>query len=137
MIDSDRQQSRESGADRERDTDRDGPFGGISFELPPITFPPFFPEDFAIRIPIPQSVRTAGSPLLAAIAIDGIDAITIVAIGSAGGWLRVLLGTGLMALLFGPFGLAYGLEAVPIIVGRSTIGLAPTATVVALMRRLR
>lgn len=137
MTDRNRQQQSGSDSDRERQSTRDGPFGGVSFELPPITFPSFFPEDFTIRIPVPKSVRTAGNPLLAAIAIDLIDVLIILTIGSAGGWLRVLLGTAVTALVFGPFGLLYGLEAIPLVGRIPILGVVPTATAVALSRRVR
>lgn len=103
----------------------DGRSGGL---LPPITLPPIrLPERFVL--PSYDRIRGAGSRLLAAAALDLLDALAVhgVDVGIA----RVGLGTLLALAILGRPGLLYVVEAAAL-VGPGWLGLFPTATVIAL-----
>lgn len=110
--------------------------------LPPIRLPPlfpegrppFFPERLSVVLPAPERVRGSGNPLLAAVALDVVDAVVVLALG--GGLARVVLGTLLAGALAGPIGIAYALEALPGTVGPPWLAVLPSATLLVLARVL-
>lgn len=108
------------------------------FSLPPITFPPIrIPRLNITRIPFslpyPRRPRGVGSYVLAGATIDSLDIIAhILGYQEAA---RVVIGTFLCLIVFGPSGLIYAWEAVPLLLNRSSITLIPTALVLAITSR--
>lgn len=112
------------------DRDPDDDSRGFRIVLPPIRLPPLFPHDLRIASPVHERVRGSRNALLAAIALDLLDAIAVVTVG--GGLVRVALGTLLAAVLLGPLGLAYAWEAVAV-AALPRIAVVPTATLLYLV----
>jgi hypothetical protein len=106
----------------------------LGFSLPPISLPPLrFPRLSISRIPIslpyPRRPKGIGSYLLAGIAIDGLDIIAYTA-----GYHelpRVIVGAVLSVIVFGPIGVSYVWEAIPVLASWPFPTLAPTAVVIA------
>lgn len=107
-----------------------GRSGGL---LPPITLPPIrLPERFVL--PAFGRIRGAGSGVLAAVALDLLDAAAVVGVDA--GPVRVGLGTLLALAVLGRPGLLYAVEAAAL-VGPGWLGLFPTATAIWLLRPAR
>lgn len=108
------------------------------FSLPPITFPPIrIPRlNFAripFSLPYPRRPRGVGSYVLAGVAIDSLDIIAHML-----GYqevARVVFGTLLCIIVFGPIGLIYAWETVPLLLNRSSVTLIPTALLLAITIR--
>lgn len=113
---------------------------GLGFSLPPISLPPVrlpalrFPEGFSPTPPLVERVRGSRNMVLAAIAVDCIDAIAIVK--GMHGILPVLVGSGIGYLILGPIGLGYSWEILPILLDVPQVAAVPTLTVLVVINRV-
>lgn len=99
---------------------------GLGFTLPPIRLPTtLFPE--GLRLQIPAWASGKGNRLLAAFVLDLGDAAVVILIGDS--MVRAFIGTAVMALLHGPYGLVYAVESLPTLANLSFIAVIPTATI--------
>lgn len=113
---------------------------GLGFSLPPISLPPLrlpslrFPDGFSPRPPLFERVRGSRNFLLAAIAVDCIDAIAIVM--GMYGILPVLIGTGIGFLIIGPIGLGYTWEILPIMLDVPQVAVVPSLSLLVVINRV-
>lgn len=127
--------------DNRTDSDRDQSDAGFSFSLPPIRLPPLFPKDFRVLWPVGDtpphrvSKRTAAAALVAFDVADGALALTVdsVAVTAA----RTVGGSLIAAGTFGLLGVPYALEAVAALAGYGWLTVAPTLTLLLLVRGVR
>lgn len=117
-----------------RDRDASGQAGGLSFRLPPIRLPEFFPPDFELRLPIPGGSHggqvSARTVLVACIAFDAFDAVVALLVGSQlVGGARAVGGLALAATVAGVTGLAYGWELLAVLLGYPELTAVPSLTV--------
>jgi hypothetical protein len=134
---------REDTTDNHDDSDRDqsDADAGFSFSLPPIRLPPLFPEDFRVLWPAGDtpphrvSKRTAAAALVAFDLVDAALALTVdsVAVTAA----RTVGGSLIAAGTFGLLGVPYVLEAVAALAGYGWLTVAPTLTLLLLVRAVR
>lgn len=122
----------ESDAQSDDDEERSG------FSLPPITLPSItLPQlnftRISFSLPYPRRPRGAGSYVLAGVAIDSLDIIA--AMAGYHDVTRVVIGSLLSLIVFGPIGLLYVWEAVPLLLNYSSLTLVPTAVLLALITR--
>ncbi len=104
----------------------------LGFTLPPIRLPRIlFPE--GLRFLVPEWTSGGRNVLLAAVVLDVGDAIVVLAVGDS--VVRAFVGTAAMALLHGPFGLLYSIEALPTLFEAPWIAVVPTATLLTWYRR--
>jgi len=104
----------------------------LGFTIPPIRFPEvLFPE--GLRFWVPGWISSEGNRVLAALALDSIDALLILAVGDS--LVRSFVGTAVMALLHGPFGLLYAVEVIPTVLDLSFLAVVPTATILTLLKK--
>lgn len=106
----------------------------LGFTIPPIRLPDvLFPE--GLRFWVPGWISSEGNRVLAALALDSIDALVLLAVGDS--LLRPFAGTVVTALLHGPFGLLYAVELLPTVVDLSLLAIVPSATILTLLRERR
>lgn len=104
----------------------------LGFTIPPIRLPEvLFPE--GLRFWVPGWISSEGNRVLAALALDSIDALVILAVGDS--LVRPFVGTAVMALLHGPFGLLYAVEVIPTVLDLSLLAVVPTATILTLLKK--
>lgn len=104
----------------------------LGFTIPPIRLPEvLFPE--GLRFWVPGWISSEGNRVLAALALDSIDALVILAMGDS--LVRPFVGTAVMALLHGPFGLLYAVEVIPTVLDLSLLAVVPTATILTLLKK--
>lgn len=104
-------------------------------KIPPITLPRIEFTKIPISLPYPRRPRGTGSYVLAGIAIDGMD-ILMTLFGDYG-FVRVIIGIGLSLFVFGPIGVLYVWEAIPLFYNKTTWALMPTAVLIAVAWRVR
>lgn len=105
---------------------------GLGFTLPPIRLPTtLFPE--GLRLQIPGWASGKGNRLLAAIILDLGDAAVVILIGDS--LVRPFIGTAVMALLQGPYGLVYAIEILPTLANLSFLAVVPSATILTYTRQ--
>lgn len=126
----------QSNADNETDEENKKPgFSLPPIKIPPITLPRIDFTKIPVSLPYPRRPRGIGSYILAGIAIDGID-ILMTLFGEYG-FVRVLIGAGLSLFVFGPIGILYVWEAIPLFYNETTWTLVPTAVLIAVVWRRR
>ncbi len=109
---------------------------GFSFppiRLPPITIPRVTFARIPFSLPYPRRPRGTGSYVLAGFAIDSLD--IIVTIAGYHEVTRSIVGTVLSVIVFGPIGLLYAWEAIPLVFNYPLLTLVPTALLLALIFR--
>jgi len=114
----------------------------FSFSLPPIRLPPMFPDRFRVLWPGGgDGPSTRASPLTAAaalVAFDLVDAALALAVDAPTvAAARVLAGALVAAGAFGLPGLLYAAEAVAVLGGFAGLTVAPTLTLLLVVRLLR
>ena len=114
------------------DDEDDGRRLGVT--IPPIRLPEvLFPD--GLRFWVPGWVSSEGNRVLAALALDSIDALVVLAVADS--LLRPFVGTAIMALLHGPFGLLYAVEFLPTVLAVPLLAVVPTATILTIFRERR
>jgi hypothetical protein len=117
---------------------------GFSFSIPPIELPEMkFPERIRLAFPIPEPPEKVSKPtrvrvswvLLAVLVADALDALAVALVGpTILPWARAAVGTLVSILLAGPLGLLYPWELLAILGGVGWLSVAPTLTLLALVR---
>jgi hypothetical protein len=122
-------------------SDRDQSRSALSFSLPPIRLPPLFPDDFRVLWPVGGTPTTRVSRRTAAaalVAFDVLDAVLVLTVDAAAVTAaRTVGGTLAAAGAFGPLGAVYALEAAAALAGYGWLTVAPTLTLLLLVRGLR
>jgi hypothetical protein len=127
--------------DEDVDTDDDQD-RGFSFSLPPIRLPPMFPDSFRVLWPgggdgptTHASRRTAAVALVAFDLVDAVLALGVEApvVDAA----RVVAGALVAASAFGLPGLVYAAEGAAVLAGAGELTVAPTLTLLLVVRLLR
>lgn len=106
------------------------------FSLPPITLPSItLPQlnfaQISFSLPYPQRPRGTKSYVLASIAIDSLDIIASIA--GFHDVIRAIIGSFLSIIVFGPIGILYMWEAIPLLLSFSSLTLVPTAVLLAII----
>ncbi|MFC4550185.1 MULTISPECIES: hypothetical protein [Halorussus] len=124
--------------------ERDDERSGFSFTLPPMTLPRMeLPERIRLLFPLPEppersypTLRVRVSHvLLVALLVDLLDAATVLWVGGEPfWWARGAVGLAVSLAVAGPAGLLYGWESLATLGGFGLLALAPTATLLVLVR---
>ena len=141
-----REDERSARAERSTRAESDAERSGFSFTLPPMTLPRMeLPERIRLLFPLPEppersypTLRVRVSHvLLVALLVDLLDVAAVLWVGTEPLWLaRGAVGLAVSLAVAGPAGLLYGWELLATVAGFGPLALAPSATLLVLVRAI-